>query len=137
MYWSALSIKYEPIADNEALVRASDGIIRAMCSGQSYERYTWGISSLGGYSNHTKYDKPEIKNLDDLYFRVEHERTMTVIKDETAVFLIHVDTYPLMDVLETDSGLIIQAIDSMSESVLEYKNLVEVRELLHEHILST
>ena len=42
-----------------------------------------------------------------------------------------------MDVLETDSGLIIQAIDSMSESVLEYKNLVEVRELLHEHILST
>ena len=62
---------------------------------------------------------------------------MTVKEGETAVFLIHVDTYPLMDVLETDSGLIIQAIDSMSESVLEYKNLIEVRELLHEHILST
>ena len=111
--------------------------MRAMCSGQSFHRYTWGISPLSGYSNHPLYEKPEIKNLKDLTFRVEHERTMTVKEGETAVFLIHVDTYPLMDVLETDSGLIIQAIDSMSESVLEYKNLVEVRELLHEHILST
>ena len=63
----SLAELHEPIADNEALVRASDGIIRAMCSGQSYERYTWGITSLGGYSNHPKYDKPEIKNLDDLF----------------------------------------------------------------------
>ena len=133
----SLAELHEPIADNEALVRASDGIIRAMCSGQSYERYTWGITSLGGYSNHPKYDKPEIKNLDDLYFRVEHERTMTVIKDETAVFLIHVDVYPFKEVWETDNGLIKQAIDSMSENVLEYKNLIKVRELIHEHILST
>ena len=133
----SLTELHEPIADNEALLRASDGIMRAMCSGQSFHRYTWGISPLSGYSNHPLYEKPEIKNLKDLTFRVEHERTMTVKERETAVFLIHVDTYPLMDVLETDSGLIIQAIDSMSESVLEYKNLVEVRELLHEHILST
>ena len=133
----SLAELHEPIADNEALVRASDGIIRAMCSGQSYERYTWGITSLGGYSNHPKYDKPEIKNLDNLYFRVEHERTMTVIRDETAVFLIHVDVYPFKEVLETDNGLIKQAIDSMSENVLEYKNLIKVRELIHEHILST
>ena len=133
----SLAELHEPIADNEALVRASDGIIRAMCSGQSYERYTWGITSLGGYSNHPKYDKPEIKNLDDLYFRVEHERTMTVVKDETAVFLIHVDVYPFKEVWETDNGLIKQAIDSMSENVLEYKNLIKVRELIHEHILST
>ena len=133
----SLAELHEPIADNEALVRASDGIIRAMCSGQSYERYTWGISSLGGYSNHPKYDKPEIKNLDDLYFRVEHEKTMTVIKDETAVFLIHVNVYPFKEVWETDNGLIKQAIDSMSENVLEYKNLVKIKELIHEHILST
>ena len=70
-------------------------------------------------------------------FRVEHERTMTVRDGETAVFLIHVDIYPFKDVWETDNGLIKQAIDSMSESVLEYKNLIEVRELIHEHILST
>ena len=70
-------------------------------------------------------------------FRVEHERTATVTEGTTAVFLIHVDIYPLKEVLKTDFGLIKEAIDSMSESVLEYKNLVKVKELMNEHILST
>ena len=84
-----------------------------------------------------KYDRPDFNSLDDLTFRVEHERTATVIEGTTAVFLIHVDIYPLKDVLKTDFGLIKGAIDSMSESVLEYKNLVKVKELMNEHILST
>ena len=128
---------HEPIADNEALVRASDGIMRAMTSGQSYHRYTWGISSLDGYSNHPLYEKPDFDSLDNLTFRVEHERTMTIIDKETAVFLIHVDTYPLEEVLKTDFGLIKESIDSMSESVLEYKNLVKIKRLTNEYILST
>ena len=128
---------HEPIADNEALVRASDGIMRAMTSGQSYHRYTWGISSLDGYSNHPLYDKPDFDSLDNLTFRVEHERTVTITEGTTAVFLIHVDIYPLKGVLKTDFGLIKESIDSMSKSVLQYKNLVKVKELLSEHILST
>ena len=62
---------------------------------------------------------------------------MTVTEGTTAVFLIHVDTYPLKEVLKTDFGLIKEAIDSMSESVLQYKNLVKVKELMNEYILST
>ena len=128
---------HEPIADNEALLRASNGIMRAMTSGQSYHRYTWGISSLNGYSNHPLYEKPEFDSLDNLTFRVEHERTATVTQGTTAVFLIHVDTYPLKEVLKTDFGLIKGAIDSMTDSVLEYKNLFKVKELMNEYILST
>ena len=128
---------HEPIADNEALVRASEGIMRAMSSGQSFHRYTWGISSLSGYSNHPSYERPDFDSLDDLTFRVEHERTATVIKDTTAVFLIHVDIYPLKEVLKTDFGLIKESIDSMSDNVLEYKNLNKVKELMSEYILST
>ena len=128
---------HEPIADNEALLRASNGIMRAMTSGQSYHRYTWGISSLNGYSNHPLYEKPEFDSLDDLTFRVEHERTATVTQGTTAVFLIHVDTYPLKEVLKTDFGLIKGAIDSMTDSVLEYKNLFKVKELMNEYLLST
>ena len=128
---------HEPIADNEALVRASEGIMRAMSSGQSFHRYTWGISSLSGYSNHPSYERPDFDSLDDLTFRVEHERTATVIKDTTAVFLIHVDIYPLKEVLKTDFGLIKDSIDSMSDNVLEYKNLNKVKELMSEYILST
>ena len=133
----SLAELHEPIADNEALVRASDGIMRAMTSGQSYHRYTWGISSLDGYSNHPLYDKPDFDSLDNLTFRVEHERTVTITEGTTAVFLIHVDIYPLKGVLKTDFGLIKESIDSMSKSVLQYKNLVKVKELLSEHILST
>ena len=133
----SLAELHEPIADNEALLRASDGIMRAMTSGQSYHRYTWGISSLDGYSNHPLYEKPEFDSLDNLTFRIEHERTMTVTEGTTAVFLIHVDTYPLKEVLKTDFGLIKGAIDSMSENVLQYKNLIEVKELMNEYILST
>ena len=128
---------HEPIADNEALLRASEGIMRAMSSGQSFHRYTWGISSLSGYSNHPSYERPDFDSLDDLTFRVEHERTATVIKDTTAVFLIHVDIYPLKEVLKTDFGLIKDSIDSMSDNVLEYKNLNKVKELMSEYILST
>ena len=128
---------HEPIADNEALLRASEGIMRAMSSGQSFHRYTWGISSLSGYSNHPSYERPDFDSLDDLTFRVEHERTATVIKDTTAVFLIHVDVYPLKEVLKTDFGLIKESIDSMSDNVLEYKNLNKVKELMSEYILST
>ena len=133
----SLAELHEPIADNEALLRASDGIMRAMTSGQSYHRYTWGISSLDGYSNHPLYEKPEFDSLDDLTFRVEHERTMTVTEGTTAVFLIHVDTYPLKEVLKTDFGLIKEAIDSMTDSVLEYKKLFKVKELMNEYLLST
>lgn len=128
---------HEPIADNEALLRASEGIMRAMSSGQSFHRYTWGISSLSGYSNHPSYERPDFDSLDDLTFRVEHERTATVIKNTTAVFLIHVDVYPLKEVLKTDFGLIKESIDSMSDNVLEYKNLNKVKELMSEYILST
>ena len=133
----SLAELHEPIADNEALLRASEGIMRAMTSGQSFHRYTWGISSLSGYSNHPLYETPDFNSLNDLTFRVEHERTMTVIRDTTAVFLIHVDTYPLKEVLNTDFGLIKDSIDSMSSNVLEYKNLKKVKELMNEHILST
>ena len=132
----SLAELHEPIADNEALVRASDGIMRAMTGGQSYHRYTWGISSLGGYSNHPLYEKPDFDTLDNLTFRVEHERTVTITEGTTAVFLIHVDIYPLKGVLKTDFGLIKESIDSMSKSVLQYKNLVKVKELLSEYILS-
>jgi hypothetical protein len=62
---------------------------------------------------------------------------MTVTEGTTAAFLIHVDIYPLKEVLKTDFGLIKGAIDSMTDSVLEYKNLFKVKELMNEYILST
>ena len=41
------------------------------------------------------------------------------------------------DGFKTDFGLIKESIDSMSDNVLEYKNLNKVKELMSEYILST
>ena len=92
---------HEPVADNEALVRASDGIWRSMTSGNSFHRHVWGISPLKGLSNHPRHwpESFEVKSLQDLYFRIEHERTLTVDKD-TAAFFINVEVLPLQVVFD-------------------------------------
>ena len=124
---------HQPVADNEMLVRASDGIWRSMTSGKSFHRHVWGISPLKKLSNHPRHKKPEIKNLDDLYFRIEHERTLTVDED-TAAFFIDVEVMPLSTVfhLKTEyRNLIKDSINSMSENILAYKNLEEVKEMIN------
>lgn len=124
---------HQPVADNEMLVRASDGIWRSMTSGKSFHRHVWGISPLKSLSNHPRHKKPEIKNLDDLYFRIEHERTLTVDKD-TAAFFIDVEVHPLSSIFYLKheyKDLIKDSINSMSENVLAYKNLEEVKEMIN------
>tara|TARA_R100001463_G_scaffold3487_6_gene14113 strand:+ start:557 stop:1309 length:753 start_codon:yes stop_codon:yes gene_type:complete len=126
---------HQPVADNEMLLKASDGIWRSMTSGKSFHRHVWGISPLKKLSNHPRHKKPEIKNLDDLYFRIEHERTLTVDED-TAAFFIDVEVMPLSTVfhLKTEyRNLIKDSINSMSENILAYKNLEHVKELINVH----
>ena len=124
---------HQPVADNEMLVRASDGIWRSMTSGKSFHRHVWGISPLKTLSNHPRHKKPEFKNLDDLYFRIEHERTLTVDED-TAAFFIDVEVLPLKTVFHLKNeyrDLIKDSINSMSENLLAYKNLEEVKEMIN------
>ena len=124
---------HQPVADNEMLVRASDGIWRSMTSGKSFHRHVWGISPLKSLSNHPRHKKPEFKNLDDLYFRIEHERTLTVDED-TAAFFIDVEVLPLKTVFHLKNeyrDLIKDSINSMSENLLAYKNLEEVKEMIN------
>ena len=85
---------HQPVADNEMLLKASEGIWRSMTSGKSFHRHVWGISPLKQLSNHPSYIRPTYNDLNDLYFRVEHERTFTVDKD-TAAFFIDVEVMPL------------------------------------------
>ena len=128
-----LSEVHQPVADNEMLLKASDGIWRSMTSGKSFHRHVWGISPLKKLSNHPRHKKPEIKNLDDLYFRIEHERTLTVDKD-TAAFFIDVEVISLSTIFQLKHeyrDLIKESINSMSENILAYKNLEEVKEMIN------
>ena len=115
------------------LRKASEGIWRAMTSGKSFHRYTWGISPLRYLSNHPNWPKPDFESLDDLYFRVEHERTLTVDKDTAAFFIdVTVKRLPFIFHLKNEyKDLIKQSINSMSDNVLKYKNLEKVKELIN------
>ena len=42
----SLSEVHQPVADNEALIRASEGIWRSMVSGKSFHRHVWGLSLI-------------------------------------------------------------------------------------------
>ena len=124
---------HQPVADNEMLLRASNGIWRSMTSGKSFHRHVWGISPLKQLSNHPSYIRPTYNDLNDLYFRVEHERTFTVDKD-TAAFFIDVEVMPLPTVFHLKKeykDLIKDSINSMTENILEYKNLEQVKRMIN------
>ena len=128
---------HQPVADNEMLLKASDGIWRSMTSGKSFHRHVWGISPLKSLSNHPRHwpETFEVKSLDDLYFRIEHERTLTVDED-TAAFFIDVEVMPLSTVFHLKNeyrDIIKDSINSMSENILAYKNLEHVKELINVH----
>ena len=126
---------HKPIADGDKLRSASDRIMRALTGDNCYHRYTWGVSPLEKRSNHPRYEKPDFDSVDDLWFRVEHERTIPVEKNKSCALLISVDVFPLTDVLRTDGKLLKKSIDSMSDNVLVYKNLKKVKRLVNEYIL--
>ena len=126
-----LSELHNPVADNEILRKASDSIMRAMTSNKCYHRYTWGISPLGTLSNHPLHNRPSYDTLDSLWLRVEHERTMAITLGKTALFLIQVSTQPLTQVIKRHGKLLKDSINSMTETVLTYKNLHRTKELLN------
>ena len=126
---------HKPIADGDKLRKASERILKALTGDNCYHRHTWGITPLEKRSNHPRYKKPDFDSVDDLWFRVEHERTISVEKNKSCALLISVDVFPLKDVLKTDGKLLQKSIDSMSDNVLVYKNLKKVKRLVNEHIL--
>ena len=66
-------------------------------------------------------------NFENLYFRVETQ-TSAPIDTETSIFFIKVDVVPLKEVWNPN---ILNSINSMSESILNYKGLVEIKDFLN------
>lgn len=119
---------HKPVADGEMLVRASPGITRVMCEQPSFRRYVWTITANPDLSNHPDNHKNTIPvSIDDLYFRYETQTTARV-DDDTSLFFVKVDVVPLRNVWNQK---ILDSINSMSDAVLEYKNLHHIKHLLN------
>lgn len=117
---------HSPVAEGEQLVKASKKISKAM-DRQDMLRWIWTVTTNPSLSNHPKIKRPELIDIGSLYLRVETQTT-TPLDKETSLFFVKVDVHPLTKVW---SDKILESINSMSNEVLEYKNLFEIKDYLN------
>ena len=110
---------HEPVADNDLLIKSSQKLSKYMCN-HTIQRWVWNVTTIEDLSNHPAISRPELNSFDDLYFRLETQISAPVDED-TSLFLVLVEVFPLDEVWDS---CILKSINTMSESVLEYKNLI-------------
>ena len=121
-----LSKIHEPIADSKKLIEASERLSQYMTK-QKIKRWVWTVTTNGQLSEYTELEKPKVTTFENLYFRVETQ-TSAPIDEETSIFFIKIEVLPLKEVWSKD---ILDSINSMSDSILNYKGLVEIKDLLN------
>ncbi len=119
---------HRPVADGEMLVKASPGISRVMTEQPSFRRWVWTITNNSNLSNHPNEKIDTVpQTIDDLYFRWETQTTACVDKD-TSLFFVKVNVVPLREVWNKK---ILDSVNSMTDSVLTYKNLHNIKKLIN------
>ena len=126
-----LSAIHEAVADGDLLVRSSSRIAETMATNGPFRRYVWTISNSGNLNQHPQNKSTAIpQSLNDLYFRTETQTTVPLGDGVSSLFFVRVETCPLLDVWDNLGKDIIESVNSMSDAVLDYKNLREIKKLL-------
>ncbi len=127
---------HAPVADGDKLRQMSQRIAKTMADPAqgSFRRHVWTIATSGALSQHpaTKSDRVPV-GIEDLWFRLETQTTMPLGDGESSVFFVRVETEPLT-VIWHDSekrNTLLESVNSMTDAVLTYKNLHQVKELLN------
>lgn len=123
---------HQPVADNQYLLAASNrisSIISDPTQG-SFRRQVWTITNNSQLSNHptTRSDLLPSK-LEDLFFRLETQITEPFFID-SALFFVKVQVVPLASIWHLYRKEIQTSIDSMTESILKYKNLCHIKPIV-------
>ena len=121
-----------PVADGEQLRKMSQRIAETMAIGDSFRRYVWTISTTGELSNHPRLEKPKPTDINSLFFRMETQTTLPLGDGISSLFFVKVETCPLTEFWKDEQkrNTIVRSLDSMSDDVLKYKNLMEIKKLL-------
>ena len=117
---------HKPVADNDLLIKSSQKLSNYMCN-HTIQRWVWNVTTIEDLSNHPAINRPKLTSFDDLYFRLETQISAPV-DENTSLFLVLVEVSPLNDVWNSS---ILKSINSMSDSVLDYKNLIEIKKYLN------
>jgi hypothetical protein len=132
---------HAPVADNQLLVAAHRQLVQLVTSGEAFERFVWTLTPSSRFDQHPHRhsrtpwpDTPQPEAFaQQCFLRAERQTFFPVpAADRQAVFTIHVMLQALPEAVRTreDAQRLHDALASMSEAVLAYKNLVPARERL-------
>jgi hypothetical protein len=132
---------HRPVADNAALLAAGRQLVALATSGECWERFVWTVSASPRYDQHPRrHPRAPWPATDDAqafaaacWLRVERQTFFPVGQDtRQAVFSIRVMLEPLAAAVRAAGAArrLHDSLASMSQAVLEYKNLAGAREPL-------
>jgi dimethylamine monooxygenase subunit A len=132
---------HAPVADNAALVAASQQLVALATGGDCWERSVWTLSASSRYDQHPRRHArtawPQTREPEEFarqsWLRAERQVFFPVGESmRQAVFAIRVMLQPLAQAVRTpeQARRMHDALASMSTAVLDYKNLVPAREPL-------
>jgi hypothetical protein len=128
---------HAPVADNTLLLQAAQGLMRLVTGAERWERFVWNVTShprlhaLPAHVDparwHGRFDPTQA------WWRTERQTFIPLPSLNQAVFTIGVQVRPLLGALQpAQAAQLHEAVASMSQAVLAYRSLHEVREpLLH------
>lgn len=130
---------HQPVADNSALIAASQQLVALATSGECWERFVWTISPSPRYDQHPRRHAraPWPSTADPQAFarqcwlRAERQVFFPVGQGtRQAVFAIRVTLQPLAQAVEGPGAAVRlrDSLASMSQAVLDYKNLSQARD---------
>ena len=123
---------HAPVADNQKLQRASDKVVELISKpGNKYRRNVWTLTTSPELSRHPYYRslEPAVSTIHNLYFRKETQTTVGYNDGRTAFFFVKVDVTPFVLLSPETQQQVIDSINSMSDAILEYKGLNEIKKL--------
>jgi dimethylamine monooxygenase subunit A len=130
-----------PVADNAALIAAAHRLVSLVTAGACWERFVWTITPSARHdqhpARHPRQPWPDTRDHDDFarecWLRAERQTFFPVGSGtRQAVFAIRVMLQPLVECVQPPGTArrLHDALASMSEAVLAYKNLEPAREPL-------
>jgi len=125
---------HKPVADNEKLLAAGDKLSNTISNQDlgSFYRQVWTVTNNSALSNHPKRHSSIIPStINDLFFRLETQTTLPFNNNQSALFFVKVEVLPLVDIWSHYGVKIKSSIDSMTDSMLDYKNLRNIKQILN------
>ena len=123
---SNFSKLHKPVADNDQLIKSGKKLTEHMTK-KTIRRWVWNLTTISNLSNHPNENRPVVTDFENLYFRLETQISAP-LDSKSSLFLVKVEVFPLKEVW---NEIILESINSMSENILQYKKLIEIKKFLN------